>query len=174
MIYITAYDELYPIIAEIDGVPLSFAEYKQSISAKRAAVMSKYVSYGIETERGFWETEYKGKTPFEKLKQVAFDEAVRRKIIQIFARQKGITCEITYKAFLQKHEAENNRRAGNQIIYGPKQYETAVFFDLYIAELSAETTTNDENNKALAEMIQKANIKINHEVYDNISVDDVK
>ena len=186
-----AYDELPPIIVEIDGVPLSLMEYKQSISVKRAAVMSKYVSYGIETGMGFWETEYKNETPLDALKRVALGEAVRRKIIQIFARQKGVTTEITYKTFLQGYESENNRRtealANNQVIYGPKKYEAAIFFDLHISNLSAETikaiereskytdgkTADNEYEKTIAEMIQKANIKINHEIYDNISVDDI-
>ena len=187
-----AHDEAQPIIAEVDGVSLSLPEYRQSLFVNRAAVMSRYVSYGIETGKGFWETEYMGETPAGALKRIALDEAVRRKIIQIFARKKGVTAEITYKAFLQKHKAENNRRAealaNNQIIYGPQQYDAAVFFDLHISELSAETvkvmereskyangkTVNNEYGKRISEMMEKANVKINHEVYDNISVDDVE
>ena len=126
--------------AWINGEPIAAGEFQSELSKNYSSVLSNAVTAGGIQGKGFWETEISGigKTPLTMLTEAALKSAVRRKVIQLWAREAGLEQDISYSAFLKKFNEENRRRVKNKQegipVYGPDQYTKTVYSDLQLAE----------------------------------------
>jgi hypothetical protein len=129
----------FSIVATVSGVPITYREYMRSLIAVRSDIISYFTIRGADQgNENFWHTPIGNETPIENLKKAALERAVKYKLIQIFAKEKGIIDDIRYETFVAGLETENKRRetalANGEPIYGPKQYTEQIYYDLMIAE----------------------------------------
>ncbi|MGO4376580.1 hypothetical protein AB4Z21_38660, partial [Paenibacillus sp. MCAF20] len=86
------------VIAQVNGEPIEYGEYVR--------------------ETGQYDL-----TKQSDLKEDVLDTLIRRKLEQIWAKQKGMVKEIAYHDFVQEWKEENKRRkkavADKEVIYGP-------------------------------------------------------
>ena len=151
------------IIAFVNGVPISYGEYRHELAKNYTDVLSRAVTAGGIQGNDFWTTEIPGNdvtpggvTPLEMLKATAMEYAVRRKIIQIWALENGFIEDISWDFFLDDFNKENLRRqtaldAGERV-YGPMQFTRTVYYNLKLAEIEHDilrmleaTTVFDED-----------------------------
>jgi hypothetical protein len=142
----------YSTAAWVCGEPVSLGEYRHELVKNYSRVLSKTVSAGGIQGKGFWETgitfadsaDSMGVitpgviTPLEMLKAAALQSSTRRKVVQIWARERGLADDISYKAFVKNFRDENIRRkealSRGEPVYGPEQYTQAIYYDLTLAE----------------------------------------
>jgi parvulin-like peptidyl-prolyl isomerase len=120
-------------VAMVNGEPISFREFKQSLIRNRASIYSYFKQkYGVDHSSKFWESSYGGESTIGTSRKRALDECVRTKVVQILFKQKGLMKDIRYSSFLEEFKAENIRRENavknKQVIYGPVQYEESYYF----------------------------------------------
>jgi len=137
------------VVFSINDEPVTFREFNQSVLHVRSRVLSYFIVAGVDTScPDFWHTPIDGRVPVDELKLEAIDRSARIKVLQMYARNLGLMDDISYDAFLQGFEDENQRRidtlhAGG-IIFGPQQYNEMLFFDIRAAD------TEDAVRRALA------------------------
>lgn len=132
-----------PIIAWVNGEPLTAEELGLSLQRNKASVIKHFKdAYGADDSSDFWETAFNGEVPLQLLKQKSLDESSRIKIQQMLAREKGIVQDISYAGFLGSLEKENNRRKealqNRQVIYGPAEYSKETYYDKLFSDLAHE------------------------------------
>lgn len=144
------------IIAYVHGEPVSFGEYRQELAKNYTKVLTKAVTAGGVQGKTFWTTKLPGGIkPLEMLKAAAMESAVRRKTIQIWAREYGLAGDISWEVFLESFNKENTRRTtalnSGEPVYGPKQFSLNIYYNLELAEaefailqkLEAETVPDE-------------------------------
>ncbi|MBP1990825.1 peptidylprolyl isomerase [Paenibacillus eucommiae] len=130
-----------PVVAWVEGEPLAIGEFKMSLQGNKAFIVSYFnKTYGTNDGPDFWESSIEGEVPIKLLRQKALEESSRIKIQQLLARKEGIVEDISYDFFQSSLKAENRRREealkSKEPIYGPKQYNEALFFDITFSELA--------------------------------------
>ncbi len=120
-------------VAKVNGEPISAQLFQRRLIRNRSRAYRHFrQQYGAEESADFWTTSHEGTTPLGWLKQVTLEECVRIKVEQIVAREQGVVSDITYSAFLEALEQENERRqralGTGEPIYGPKQYREDEYF----------------------------------------------
>jgi hypothetical protein len=134
---------LEPWVAKVDGEPISARLFERRLMRNRAAAYRYFgQKYGVSDSADFWTTPHDGETPLEWLKQRTLDECVRIVIEQTLARKHGVLSDVSYSAFLQALERENERRrralAAGEPIYGPQQYGEDEYFNYLFANMVIE------------------------------------
>jgi len=132
-----------PWVAEVDGEPISARLFERRLMRNRAAAYRHFgQKYGVSDNADFWTTPHEGETPLEWLKQRTLDECVRIVIEQTLARKHGVLSNVSYSAFLQALERENERRrralAAGEPIYGPQRYGEDEYFNYLFANMVIE------------------------------------
>lgn len=120
-------------IATINGEPVAVGEFDLFASQNRSKVIQYFrINYNIEYSDKFWRKKVKGNSALELLKKLTFENLIELKMQQILAREYGIVERIDYEDFLEKLDAENNRRANkllkSESVYGPVVYEKEIYF----------------------------------------------
>ena len=120
-------------VAKVNGEVVSVREFERRIIRNRALAYNYFrQKYGAQDSADFWTTSYSGEVPVEWIRKKALDECVRIKIEQALARDKSVVGDISYTAFLDSLDRENERRrkalAAGQPIYGPQQYKEDEYF----------------------------------------------
>ncbi|WP_438444111.1 peptidyl-prolyl cis-trans isomerase [Gorillibacterium sp. sgz5001074] len=131
------------IAAAVDGEPLTVQELRLHMAEQRARVSAYFnAAYQAEESPAFWTTSYGGEIPLEKLKKEALAAAARSKIPMLLAKREGIVADISYAAFLQGFQSENERRAAakknRQPLYGPEQYRESEYYRVYQSNVTGE------------------------------------
>ncbi|TNJ63355.1 peptidyl-prolyl cis-trans isomerase [Paenibacillus hemerocallicola] len=131
------------VVAMIDGEPVTVAEFRLIMTARRAEIYRYFQqSYNAGDSSQFWTSSYGGEVPLQKLKMAAINESATIKVQQLWAKQEGVVQEIGYPAFLRRWEEENASRAKaasrNLIVYGPTRYEKLPYYDIVFGNLAAE------------------------------------
>lgn len=147
------------VIATIDGVPVTLAEYERAVRRNRPRVLNHFFPQFKTCETPeFWTTSFAGEIPLELLKQTALDESVMVKIRQMIAKDYDVVQDISHKAFLEQLAAENERRAkaiaGQQVVYGPVRYSEDAYFEYYMTRLAAavkQKLEQEERRRATCE-----------------------
>jgi len=144
------------IVAHIDGEPITVREYAQALLRNRAEVYAYFKEvHGVDDHPAFWTSEYGGEMPLHQLKAKALEDVERVKVQQIWAREKGLVQDISYESFLKNLAAENARRRDalkhHQVVYGPKQYDEASYFDMELDNMTAELQKQLHNELAVSE-----------------------
>lgn len=121
------------IVAKVNGYPIYNEEFQQRVNEKKAEVFNYFSKkYKVEDSRTFWSTSFEGEVPNEMVRKKAFDECIRIKVQQIWAKDQGLIKDISYRTFLKDLKTENRRRTkalkNNEIIYGPEQYGEVEYF----------------------------------------------
>lgn len=123
------------IVAKVNNYPISMSELRYWMLLQRAEVYNYYYrEYGINDSDDFWEEKIEGKSPLEMLKELALEKAVRIKIQQILALEKGIVDQIDFNQIISKMEGENLRRKEKvekgEVIYGQLEFTERTYFAL--------------------------------------------
>jgi hypothetical protein len=132
-----------PWLAKVDGEPISTRLFERRLMRDRAAAY-RYFSqkYGASDSAGFWTTPHDGETPLDWLKKRTLDDSVRIVVEQTLARKHGVLSDVSYSAFLQALERENERRrkalAAGEPVYGPQQYGEDEYFNYLFANMVIE------------------------------------
>ncbi len=102
------------VYATVNGENITQEEidyFSQRLQSKLIYEFSQ--KYEIEDYALFWENEYDGVNPKEKLEEMALNEAARYKIELLLMKEEGIYDDISYKGLkekaLQYNEANSNR-----------------------------------------------------------------
>lgn len=130
-------------VAKVNGEPISAGLFRRRLMRNRAAAYRFFgQQYGVSDSADFWTTPHDGESPLEWLKKRTLDDCVRIVIEQTLARKHGVLSDISYSAFLQALERENERRrralAVGEPIYGPQQYREDEYFDYLFANMVIE------------------------------------
>lgn len=140
------------IIARVNQYPVSKAEFEHWMLLQRAAVHNYfYTTYNIADSENFWETETAGGSPLEMLKEMALEKAVRCKVQQIMALEKGIVDHIDFDQMMLEMQEENLKRQKKiekgEIVYGAKRYTERTYFahefDKMVIRLKAELVKDE-------------------------------
>lgn len=121
------------VIAWVNQTPISKAEFEHWMLLQRAAVHNYfYTTYNTADSEDFWETETEGESPLEMLKEMALEKAVRCKVQQIMALEKGIVDHIDFDQMMLEMQEENLRRKKKieqgEVVYGAKSYTERTYF----------------------------------------------
>lgn len=132
-----------PVVAEVDGEPVTEEEFRQALARERSVVIEQFKrTYGAEVDETFWQREYDGVTPLETVKRRALDAVARMKVQLRLAERHGIIADASYEGLLLAMERENAARAkalaAGLPVYGPSRLEQADFVDFYLGRLTIE------------------------------------
>lgn len=121
------------VIARVNQYPVSKAEFKHWMLLQRAEVHNYFYSkYHATDSEDFWETETEGESPLEMLKELALEKAVRCKVQQILALEKGIVDHIDFDQMMLEMQQENLQRKrkieSGEVVYGAKSYTERTYF----------------------------------------------
>ena len=133
------------VIAHVHGEPVVFGEYRQELARNYTAALTRAVTAGGIQGRDFWTTPIPGDaktpggiTPLDLIKSMAMESSLRRKAMQLWARELGIVEDISWEAFLAAFNGENLRRANTasagEPVFGPRQFTQDVFYRLSLTE----------------------------------------
>jgi hypothetical protein len=130
-------------VAKVNGEPISARLLQRRIVRNRAETYRYFrQKYGVSDSAGFWTSSHGGEVPLERIKRQSLDECVRIKVEQLLARDNGVLREISYSAFLDALEKENQRReravAAGEPIYGPMQYREDTYFVYVLSNMLIE------------------------------------
>ncbi|MNC02632.1 hypothetical protein D3C75_500080 [compost metagenome] len=129
-------------------------ELQLLVNANRAKVYSYFqTQYGVQDKPGFWETVTAGGRPLDYLLELTGKRLAEVKLQQVWAREEGLTEDISYGAFLNRWAEENALREQKlkrgQIIYGPKQYGAPEYYEYVLSNWVIQLKTR------LAETVYK-------------------
>ena len=160
-------------VAKVNGEPVSAGLLQRRIMRDRAHAYRYFrEKYGAADSQDFWTASYGEEMPLEWIRQRALGECVRIKVAQTLAREKGVIQDITYAAFLQNLEKENERRskalAAGEPIYGPQQYREDEYFTYVFTNMVIELKRrlSREELYASEEALKEHYEAIKDELYD--------
>ncbi len=122
------------VVAYLDGLPLTYGEYRLLVPRYRALVLSQVNrEYGLSEEEGFWERKLPdGSTPGERLNEQVLAQWKEIKKEQKCFIDAGVMEPFDYAEFQDAWEKENERRRqkleAGEVIYGPVQYEEEAYY----------------------------------------------
>ncbi|RTE10848.1 peptidylprolyl isomerase [Paenibacillus whitsoniae] len=157
------------VVATINGEPLTTEEFKLLLAKNRASTYTYFKSkYNVDDSLRFWNGNYGGEVPIEKLKTKALNESVNIKIQQLLAKQKGVVKDISYPAFVQQLQAENERRKEavrkKQAIYGPVSFDEKAYYGIVIGNLAAELKKNIGQESTVSDQVLQRYYELNKDV----------
>ena len=120
-------------VASVNDYPVTTSELKYWMMLQRAEVYNYYYTeYGINDSDTFWVQKINNESPLEKLKDLAFEKAVRCKIQQILAFEKDLVEEINFDRIISGMKEENKRRKqkveNSGVIYGQIEFTERTYF----------------------------------------------
>lgn len=131
------------IIAYIDGIGISKAEYQLIINKYRALVLNKYTTDQINSP-DFWVTEFDGNTPLSIIQELALEDLKEKKVLQKMAIDRNICNAFSYTSLLQDMSKENDSRSkavsSGEVIYGNVSFDAMRYYDYIFSNLKNELT----------------------------------
>ena len=129
-----------PYVMTIDGEKISQEELEFYINRDKALVADYFhKEYDAQVDKGFWERDYSGEKPKDKLLEEATASIRYYKAILSDCKEKGLIDDISFSYFLKSLEAENERRSkameNDEVIYGNSQYTRNNYFDYVLSNL---------------------------------------
>jgi hypothetical protein len=131
-------------VAWIDGEAVDKRELNLYMESERSNVYGQYqTKYGAKYSKDFWTSSFDGQKPENTLTETALGKLKKDKVIQILARELGVSDSISYGSFLNQFKSENNRRKDllktNGVIYGPQQYEERIYYDYLLENMITQS-----------------------------------
>ncbi len=129
-----------PVVATINGEPVSAGEYRLVMERKVSLVYSYFKEHqNLDDHLGYWSENTGPDSPLAKLRQMTREELVRIKVYQGQAKAKGLIQDATFATFHSDFERENARRAlalaARQVVYGPPQYRETSYYYIRFGDL---------------------------------------
>jgi len=129
-----------PVVATINGEPVSAAEYRLVMERKVSLVYSYFKEHqNLDDHPGYWSESSGANGPLAKLREMTREELVHIKVCQGLAQTKGVARETSFASFQSDFERENTRRAKakaeKQVIYGPHQYRETSYYYIRFGDL---------------------------------------
>ncbi len=140
------------IVALVDNEPVTATELKHWILLNKTKVYNHfYRNYEIAGYNDFWEGVYNNKSPRQMLINLALEDAVRFKVQQLIALEKGIVSNIRYDDLIKEMNQVNLEREKSiekgQPVYGPVQFTSRTYlahiFDNMTYELKTLLSATD-------------------------------
>lgn len=134
-----------PVVAVINGEPVSASEYRLVMDRKSAEVYTYFKqTRNLDDHLGYWSEDSGPDGPLAKLRQIVRDELTRIKVCQGLAKSRGLLADTTFTAFQSKFERENARRlaakSAGEVVYGPTQYRMPMYYYVQFGNLIHELT----------------------------------
>lgn len=171
-------------ILTVNDEPISKAEFLNVMDGEKARIYSYYAQkYNASDSIDFWEKSFSGQIPINTLKEETLKKVIRRKTEQILFKKNMLIDDISFASYIDRLKVENKRRLNavnkGEPIYGPVQYEEAVYLDLlhgnYIEEIKnkniIEELSVDDNE--IEEYYEK-NKKLIFEGLEDKPIEDVR
>lgn len=172
-------------IAEVNGDPVTAAEFRRFLAQQRAAVIDHFTrTRGTVVDERFWRTEFDGETPADAAKRLALEAAVRFKVELGLAREHGLIPETSREYLLVEMEKENARRSeaarSGLPVYGPVRFDENGFVEYFLGRIvthlkesmaERELDATDERLRRHYESIKDELFRLEDEVrYEEFSV----
>lgn len=124
------------VAAYVENYPIYIGEMRLAIEQIKSDTVMYFIdTYGAVQGKDFWEQEFDGENPREKLIGDALMLAARYKKEQIMMLDFGVITEeeMSFEAFCEELKSENQSRReaekNGEIIYGPTQYTKQGYYD---------------------------------------------
>ncbi|MBB6637125.1 peptidylprolyl isomerase [Cohnella thailandensis] len=129
-----------PVIVQVNGEPVAEPEFRLYMDKEKGAVTNYFsVAYQAEDSEKYWTTEYGGETPLNRLKKQALEEAVRGKVLLLFAQEKGLAESASFEDIEKEWEENNASREQsikrNKAVFGLGRYELSQYYFYYLSNL---------------------------------------
>lgn len=131
----------YSSFIEVGGYEISKEEYAMlaydniSLTAREYA-MNEMVDVNAPD---FWEKQFGGTTPIERVKDLTDENAIRQKGVQVLAKENGLIEDISYEGFLKQYQEENNQRKklkeAGEVVYGPLEFSLSQYYSYRQSQL---------------------------------------
>lgn len=130
-------------IASLNEETITLDEVQARIPENRAFVIAHYRSqYSADFTKSFWSTSFGNMTPEVMIRKIAMHQVIQNKMRLMMARDLGLIPDISYRAFLDQHARENQRRkqaiAEKKVIYGPVEYSETIYYNYILASLNID------------------------------------
>jgi hypothetical protein len=130
-----------PVVATINGEPVSAAEYRMVMERKTALVYNYFKqTRDLDDHFGYWSENSGPEGPLAKLRELTREELVRIKVSQGLAKERGLIQETAFADFQRAFERENARRSAakkaGEVVYGPEQYRMPAYYYIRFGDLS--------------------------------------
>ncbi|MDF2923050.1 MAG: peptidylprolyl isomerase [Paenibacillaceae bacterium] len=127
-------------VAGVNGEAVEAREFSAIALSERAKVYAYFQGkYGAGDGTEFWNGNYGGERPREKLKRDALQKMVGIKVLQALGKEYGILADTSYTAYLEafRRENETRKREADQgrPVYGPKQVQENVYYEMVQSRL---------------------------------------
>ncbi len=115
----------------VNGEEITADELDFFRSRLRSRVISDFARrFEINDFSTFWESEFGGESPKEKLETLALEEAAKAKLTLILCRENGIYDEISWSALKEKAEKYNAEHKNGGV--GLKSIDMETFYLYYV------------------------------------------
>ncbi|MBW7453457.1 hypothetical protein ACFOLF_14145 [Paenibacillus sepulcri] len=127
-------------VAAVNGEPIAARELETQMKRLKPDVQNYFrVQYDARINADFWSGDFNGENPMKILRERALDEAVRRKIELLLAKEHNLVDFSSYKDMLNQLEIENGRRksaiAKGEVVYGPGAYSESEYYNHIMSNL---------------------------------------
>lgn len=127
-------------VMTIDGEAVTGQELQFYVNRSRALVAdSFYKQYQAEVTEGFWETDFSGQTPGQKLLEEAVSSLRYHRAVFTDCRERGLMDDVSFDAMMTNMAKENARRKTaveqGEVVYGNEQYTQDTYFDYVLSNL---------------------------------------
>lgn len=135
----------------MDGAAVSPEEYLQIMKREKFYV-ERYFADGFQaeiSEEGFWETEYQGEVPLNRLLDQTMEQLRLMRAMYGLAEERGYVRDGSYAGMKERMEQENALRAkkkeAGEVVYGLSSFSLDQWMD-YEGGILEETFCNDLKN----------------------------
>lgn len=131
------------VVARVNGRNITAMEMNYWMLLNRTNVYNYfYQRYQANYDMEFWLADYGGVTPIEMLRLRALDDALRFRVQQILAAEKGIQVCQSYEQMMHEMEQVNAKRKqryqSGDPVYGPIQFTPQSYYNYVIDRMTIE------------------------------------
>lgn len=122
------------VYATVNGEQIMSDEIDYLKTRCRGQVINEYAEkYGVTDFSDFWDKEFDGKTPAQRLEEVTLNRAVETKIKLVLMRENGIYEDISFAGLKAKAEKYNEVHENMQGTVGLKTIDLNSFYTYYVS-----------------------------------------
>ena len=159
------------IVLYINDTPVTEQEFLLYAVEKKATTAGYFMDkYSAEYGDGFWELDFNGEKPKDKLKSETLEEIVTVKIKQQTAVEYGALDSCDYEDIHKKFTTENERRSKTKsdggVVYGVSEYSEQQYLHDFNAKLEIATkNVLRENTEITTDELRNYYEEIKEEFY---------
>jgi len=140
------------VVARVEGQTITSSELTYWMLLEKANTFNYfYQKYKVVDSKSFWTQKFGNETPLARLRRVALNKAVRCKIQQILALDKGIIESANFNKIMQELDGVNAERksavSNQEPVYGLVRFTKRTYFshvlDKMIVQLKNKLAENE-------------------------------